>query len=212
MAVFTGRWLTRAAAALLLAAGMFAPASGAEDGPGAAAFERSLAGQLLVAPPDMRDPRFAESVIYLVRHDAEGAMGLVINKAIGKRPLAEVLKEFGVESEAAEGNVRLHYGGPVQPELVFVLHTADYEGPGTTVLDDDLAITSRSAILEDIAKSEGPRRSLLAMGYAGWAPGQLDREMERRNWVVAPAEKNLIFSDDPEAVWERAREKAGLPL
>lgn len=208
------RWLTRAMAALLLAAGTAVPAAGDADGPGAGAFKRSFAGELLVAQPDMSDPRFAGSVIYLVEHDADGAMGLVINKVVDTKPLADLLEAFGVESGdgAATGSVRIHYGGPVRPDLVFVLHSADYEAAGTTMLGDGLAITSRAGILEAIAEGEGPGRSLLAMGYAGWGPGQLGRELARRDWDVAPAEKSLIFGDEPETLWERAREKAGVPL
>lgn len=206
------RWFTRAAAALLLAMGMAASASGAEDGAGA--FDRSFAGELLVAQPDMSDPRFAESVIYLVEHNADGAMGLVINKVIDTKPLADLLEAFGAETgdEPVAGSVPIHYGGPVQPELVFVLHTADYEGAGTTRLGDGMALTSRTGVLEAIAEGEGPGRSLLAMGYAGWGPGQLDRELARHDWGVAPAEKSLVFSDEPETLWEQAREKAGVPL
>jgi putative transcriptional regulator len=164
----------------------------------------SLAGQFLVASPSMGDPRFDRAVILMVRHDTDGALGIVINKPVGERPLADLLEIFGEKGSNATGQVRIFAGGPVQRELGFVVHTADYRRSGTLDIDGRVAMTSSREILRDIAANQGPKKSLIAFGYAGWAPGQLDGEMERRVWSIAPADETLIFDQDREKVWESA--------
>jgi putative transcriptional regulator len=152
----------------------------------------------------MGDPRFDRAVILMVRHDTDGALGIVINKPVGERPLADLLEIFGEKGSNATGQVRIFAGGPVQRELGFVVHTADYRRSGTLDIDGRVAMTSSREILRDIAANQGPKKSLIAFGYAGWAPGQLEGEMERRVWAVAPADETLIFDQDREKVWESA--------
>jgi len=171
-----------------------------------------LSGQLLVATPRMGDPRFARTVIYMVDHDAEGAMGLVINRSYGEGPWNALLEGFGVEHEDISGSVRLHYGGPVDSGRGFVLHTADYTGVSTRVVDSELAFSTGLDVLEAVAEGKGPRRSLFVLGYAGWGPGQLEGEMAHDDWLTAPAEETLIFGDDPDEIWEKALDRAGLAL
>jgi len=171
-----------------------------------------LSGQLLVATPRMGDPRFARTVIYMVDHDAEGAMGLVINRSYGEGPWNALLEGFGVEHEDVSGSVRLHYGGPVDSGRGFVLHTADYTGVSTRVVDSELAFSTGLDVLEAVAEGKGPRRSLFVLGYAGWGPGQLEGEMAHDDWLTAPAEETLIFGDDPDEIWEKALDRAGLAL
>jgi len=163
-----------------------------------------LTGQLLVATPRMPDPRFVRTVIYMVRHDATGAMGLVLNRPIGDAPLARLMERLGLESKGVSGNIRVHYGGPVEGARGFVLHTAEYVRKGTVVVDNAVALTSQPAILLDIATGTGPRRALFALGYAGWAPGQLEAEIEAGAWVTVPADEALVFDDDYEGKWQRA--------
>ena len=182
------------ASAALLVAG---PPTGAET-------RASLAGQFLVASPSMGDPRFDRAVILMMRHGADGALGIVINKPLGERPLANLLEIFGEKGSNAAGQVRIFAGGPVQRELGFVVHTADYRRSGTLDVDGRVAMTASREILRDIAANQGPKKSLIAFGYAGWAPGQLEGEMERRVWAVAPADETLIFDQDREKVWESA--------
>ena len=182
------------ASAALLVAG---PPTGAET-------RASLAGQFLVASPSMGDPRFDRAVILMVRHGQDGALGIVINKPLGERPLANLLEIFGEKGSNAAGQVRIFAGGPVQRELGFVVHTADYRRSGTLDVDGRVAMTSSREILRDIAANQGPKKSLIAFGYAGWAPGQLEGEMERRVWSTAPADETLIFDEDREKVWESA--------
>jgi putative transcriptional regulator len=164
----------------------------------------SLAGQLLIATPSMGDPRFARTVILMVRHDKDGAFGIVINRPIAERPLAELLDMLGDKGAPAEGTVRIFAGGPVQPELGFVVHSTDYQQPQTIAIDGRVAVTSSRDILRDIGSGKGPTKSLIAFGYAGWAPGQLEGELRERAWVTAPAERNLVFDEERDKVWDIA--------
>lgn len=171
-----------------------------------------LTGQLLVASPQIGDPRFHRTVIYMVSHDRSGALGLVVNKSYGSGPMAKFLKGFDIDAESIEGTIRLHYGGPVEPGAGFVLHTADYSGPGTRVVDEHVALTSEMSVLKAIAEGNGPRHSLFALGYSGWGPGQLEGEIARGDWFSAPADEKLIFDDELETKWRRASGKAGVKL
>ncbi len=166
--------------------------------------QESLAGQLLVASPSMGDPRFARTVVLMVRHDSTGAFGIVINRPVTERPLAEVLAMLGEKDAAAATKVRIFAGGPVQPELGFVIHSSDYKGPGTVKIDAHVAMTSSREILHDIGAEKGPKKSLIAFGYSGWGAVQLERELALRDWVVAPAEEKTIFDEDREKVWDTA--------
>src|SRR3972149_8562288 len=165
---------------------------------------QSLAGQLLVATAEMGDPRFAETVIYMVQHDENGAMGLVINRPIAKGPITNLLRGLEVESRAARGEILIHYGGPVEPEKAFVLHSDDYAGRGTTVVGGGIAVTADAEIVRALAEGGGPRQSLFTLGDGGWAPGPLEAEIRANAWFTIPAEKKLIFADDPETKWEHA--------
>lgn len=171
-----------------------------------------LTGQLLVAAPGMTDPNFSETVIVMIDHDANGAMGVVINRGLGKGRLKTLLEGFGIESDNASGSVRLHYGGPVEPGRGFVLHSTDYTGPSTKAVDEHIAISTGLDVLNAIAAGEGPRQTRFILGYAGWGPGQLESEMARDGWLTAPAEPSLIFSEDLDTVWEKAIKSGGLAL
>lgn len=172
----------------------------------------SLAGQFLVASPKMPDPRFAHTVVYMVSHGEEGAMGLVVNRSYGKGPLNLLLEGFGVERPKANETVTLHYGGPVEQGRGFILHSADYNGPSTQTLPGDVALSTGTDILKALAAGEGPRQRLFLLGYAGWGPGQLEGEIARDDWLISPAEERLIFSEHPEQVWDEALRHAGTPL
>jgi putative transcriptional regulator len=172
----------------------------------------SLTGQLLVAAPSMGDPRFARTVILMIRHDRDGALGIVVNRPVGERPLAALLDTPGEKDTAATGNVRIFAGGPVQPEIGFVLHSTDYRGPTTLDVNAGVAMTSSPDLLRDIGNAKGPQKSLIAFGYAGWAPGQLEAELARRDWVVAPGEAKLVFDEDREKVWDAAFARRTLDL
>ena len=171
-----------------------------------------LTGQLLIAKDSMRDPRFAKTVILMIQHDQHGAMGLVVNKPVGEGPLAKLMEGFGIQSEGAEGTVRLYYGGPVDRRIGFVIHSPEYRRPGTRTINSVASITTHPKVFRDIADEKGPKKKIFTMGYTGWGAGQLERELARDNWLVAPAKEALIFSQDVSSVWDWARVKAGLPL
>ncbi|MGA7253093.1 MAG: YqgE/AlgH family protein, partial [Pseudolabrys sp.] len=144
----------------------------------------SLAGQLLIASPTIRDPHFDHAVILVVRHNQDGAMGIVINMPTEERPLANILQMLGEKDTNVTGKVQLFAGGPVQPEFGFVIHSSDYHETGTIDVTQHLLVTSNSRILRDIGYNKGPKKSLIAFGYAGWAPHQLDDELRRRVWFT----------------------------
>ena len=163
------------------------------------------AGQLLVASAAMQDPRFSHSVILLLRHDASGAFGVVINRPLGERPIAGLLADSGSGSDSGiEGTIRVFLGGPVEPQYGFVIHSGDYRRPETLALENGIAMTATKEVLGDIGHHRGPEKFLFALGYSGWATGQLESEMARHDWFTAPADPNLVFDEERGAVWERA--------
>lgn len=164
----------------------------------------SLAGQLLVAAPDIGDPRFDHTVVLLVRHDRDGAMGIVINRPVEERPLASVLEAIGEDAKGVEGSVLLFAGGPVQPERGFVLHSVDYRRAETVEIGGQVALTATRDILRDIGHGTGPAKTLIAFGYCGWGPGQLESEFAQRGWFTAAADAKLIFDEDRQKVWQEA--------
>ena len=162
----------------------------------------SLAGQFLVATPSMEDQRFVRTVILIARHNKDGAFGLIINRPAAERPLSQLLEALGEKGSAVSGTVRLFAGGPVQPELGFVMHSPDYMGPQTLAVDSRVSVTMSLDILRDIATGKGPQKSLITFGYAGWAPGQLEGEIARRSWTTVPADSKLIFDEDRSKLWD----------
>jgi len=196
----------RIAAIMTLAATLAAPPLAAM------ADENSLAGQLLVAAPGMPDPRFAETVIFMVRHDRTGAMGIVVNRPVGTMSLADVLNSTGQDAQGAEGEIVVHTGGPVGQELGFLLHSTDYKTEGTLQITDRIALSGRPEVMADVAKGKGPRLLLLAFGYAGWSPGQLEGEMMRADWFSVPADDAIIFDDNDQTKWRRAADRRGIDL
>lgn len=177
-----------------------------------AASDGSAAGQLLVANRQMNDPHFAKTIIYVVAHDGDGAFGLVVNRRYGEGSLQVLLDAFGIPAPSSAASVPLHYGGPVQAERGFVLHSPDYDGESTIELKGWLAFSTGRDVLEAMAAGNGPKRAVVILGYAGWAPQQLDAEIARGDWLLAPAEPSLIFEDDPDKAWDKAMEQAGIPL
>src|ERR687897_784737 len=174
--------------------------------------ESSLAGQLLVAMPQMADPRFARSVVYLCAHSVDGAMGLVVNRLIDSLSFDNLLEQIGVEQETAGGDMPIHFGGPVESSRGFVLHTTDYLQDSTLVIEDEIALTATIDVLKAIARGNGPRRRVLALGYAGWAAGQLDAEIQANGWLLVPADLDLVFGRDNDGKWQQAIAKIGIDL
>jgi putative transcriptional regulator len=169
-----------------------------------------LTGQLLIAMPNMRDPRFTRTVIYVCAHNADGAMGLVVNRLVGSVTFPDLLDQLGIDTEAITEEIRVHFGGPVESGRGFVLHSGEYHHASTLQVAEQMALTATVDILQDIAKDAGPRRSLLALGYAGWGPGQLDAEIQSNGWLNVSADEELVFDEDLDGKWERAINKLGV--
>ena len=169
-----------------------------------------LAVQLLVAMPGMRDPRFQKTVIYMCAHNADGAMGLVVNRALDSLSFPDLLEQLGIDSSGIGKQIKVHFGGPVESGRGFVLHSPDYVQDATMVVDGDVALTATIDILKAIAGGTGPKQSLLALGYSGWGPGQLDTEIRSNGWLHVAADSNLVFDPRLDDKWERAMSKIGI--
>jgi putative transcriptional regulator len=172
--------------------------------------DSTLVGHLLVAMPGMRDPRFTRTVIYMCAHNHDGAMGLVINRTLESLSFTDLLSQLGIDPSGVADPIVVHFGGPVETGRGFVLHSPDYVQDSTMMVADGVALTATVDILKAIASGAGPRRHLLALGYAGWGPGQLDSEILANGWLHVSADENLIFGPDLEAKWGAAMAKIGI--
>jgi len=173
----------------------FGPAHGGEG---------YLAGQLLIAMPSLQDPRFARTVICLCAHSPAGAMGIVLNKPLDGMSFDDLLKQLDLDPLPPTRRIRLMQGGPVEGGRGFVLHTADWETEGSLRVNSDIALTASLEILKAIAGGGGPAAGFLALGYAGWGPGQLEDEIQRNSWLSVPADTALLFESAPEGMWREA--------
>lgn len=165
----------------------------------------NLSGKLLIAMPGMGDPRFDHSVVFLCAHSPDGAMGLIVNKPVPDLSFDSLAEQLGIVRTDGHREIRVHFGGPVEHSRGFVLHSADYRGSGTTLkVDERFGMTATLDILEAIAGGRGPEASLLALGYAGWGPGQLEDEIVGNGWLTCDAPPDLVFSEHNEEKWARA--------
>ena len=179
-----------------------------------------LDGQLLIAMPVMEDERFARSVIYLCAHSSEGAMGIIVNRPAGSIDFPQLLMQLDIIDKADEiklpGNaeeMKVMKGGPVDTGRGFVLHSSDFFVKDATLpIDDGICLTATLDILKAIAAGSGPKHAILALGYAGWAPGQLENEIQHNGWLHCPADPDLIFGRDVEDKYQRALNKIGIDL
>ncbi|MDH3234665.1 MAG: YqgE/AlgH family protein [Alphaproteobacteria bacterium] len=167
-------------------------------------------GQLLIAMPTMPDPRFARTVIYMCAHSDEGALGLVVNKLFEDLNFEDLLDQVGIEPAECKRVIPVHSGGPVEAGRGFVLHSKDFTDESTMIVDDQVSLTASIDILREIAGGAGPRKCLLALGYSGWGPGQLESEIHENGWLNVPADEALIFDTDLENKWQRAIAKIGV--
>jgi putative transcriptional regulator len=173
--------------------------------------ESFLEGKLLIALPGMGDERFAQTVIYMCAHSAKGAMGIVINKPIPGLTFAEVMKQLEIETKPLAAELPILYGGPVETGRGFVLHSGDYEGSDSTLsVSRDVSLTATLDILRAIAGGRGPKKVLFALGYAGWAPGQVESEFQTNGWLHCESDPSLIFGVSPEAKWLNALQRLGI--
>ena len=169
-----------------------------------------LTGQLLIAMPAMEDPRFSQSVIYLCAHTPEGAMGLVLNRPLQRPRFDDLLRQLEVAPVPPARRITLCAGGPMDNARGFVLHTTDWTGEGSLRVDETVALTASLDVLKAIAEGNGPREGLLALGYAGWGPGQLDAEIQQNAWLSVPADETIVFDGDHDTKWRRALGKLNI--
>lgn len=170
-----------------------------------------LGGKLLIASPGIGDPRFDRSVILMCDHSAEHAMGIVLNKQVEGLRLPEVFEQLGVETTDETIDRPVLLGGPVERQRGFVLHTNDFQtADATLAVTDHIGLSSTKDALDAMASSTPPRRSMLALGYAGWGSGQLEDELAANAWLVADADETLVFSDDIDGKWQNALSTLGV--
>lgn len=200
----TRSWFARPTARLVLLVVIAAVSAPARSAPAKAPESDPLVGQLLVASPRMGDPRFERTVVLLVRHDSHGAIGIAINRPIEEVPLAKLLKAIGQDATGVAGQALVFAGGPVEPQAGFVLHSKDYHRAKTLDISRVVAMTSTPQIFRDIAHKHGPGKFLIAFGYCGWGPGQLENELAQHAWFTAPGDPKLIFDENREKVWDAA--------
>ncbi len=169
--------------------------------------DRFLTGKLLIAMPAIADSRFEHSVIYLCAHTEDGAMGIVVNRPRRTPRFDDLLRQLSVDPAPPARQIELYSGGPVDTERGFVLHTSDWTSDATLHVGPDLALTASLDVLKIIAAGGGPRECILALGYAGWGPGQLDGELNTNVWLSAPADPALLFDSEHGTKWARALAK-----
>jgi putative transcriptional regulator len=174
--------------------------------------QNDFVGQILLAMPAMTDPRFERAVIYMCAHNADGAMGIVINKTLDSIDFRELLGELVITVGPGFRDVPVHFGGPVENQRGFVLHSKDYSHTETLLVDDSIGLTATIKVLRDMASGDGPARSILALGYAGWGPGQLESEIHQNAWLTVPASDELLFDSANDEKWERAFNSIGVDL
>jgi putative transcriptional regulator len=192
--------------------------AGGDDSPMVSSKRGYLDGQLLIAMPVMGDPRFERSVIYLCAHSSEGAMGIMVNRPAGTIDFPELLVQLKIINKSDQiklpGNaesMKVLSGGPVDTGRGFVLHSSDfYIAQATLKIADGICLTATIDILKAIARGEGPRHAILALGYAGWAPGQLENEIQENGWLHCDADPDLVFGDELEDKYARALRKIGI--
>lgn len=169
-----------------------------------------LTGRFLIAMPGMPDDRFQQTLIYVCAHGPEGAMGLVVNKPMESISFPDLLEQLEITVPPEGEGIEVLFGGPVETGRGFVLHSPDYVHDATMVVDDDVALTATVDVLKAIAGGDGPRQSLLALGYAGWGPGQLDDEIKENGWLSVEADAELLFNTGVESKWQAAMKKLGI--
>lgn len=186
---------------------------GVADGVADEPRRESIAGKLLVADASMQDSRFAQAVIYLVRHDEDGAFGLIINKPLVRLPLADMLRHLDVQGIETQVELDLYAGGPVQRDLGFVLHSRDFAiAKATATVQDGYAVSDVRQVLRAISERKGPEKAIFVVGYADWAPGQLKAELARGDWAVIDADETLVFDMPVSEKWAVALGRRSLNL
>ncbi len=170
-----------------------------------------LVGKLLLATPQMGDPRFEKAVIFVCAHDENGAMGLVLNQLMPDFGFTNLLEQLGIETNKEQAiKVPVMLGGPVETARGFLLHGADYKLKDTVAINDNFSVTATLDCLKSVAEGKGPEEMIFMLGYAGWGAGQLEDELKDNAWLVTDAENSLIFDTQTPQLWERAVQTLGI--
>lgn len=169
-----------------------------------------LTGKLLVAMPYLQDQQFHHSVIYICGHDESGAMGLIINKQLTSVSFKDLLDQIKIEHDLSGPDGPIYYGGPVEVGRGFVLHTIDYLADASVTINNNFALTATLEVLRAISQCHGPRNALVALGYVGWAAGQLETEIQNNGWLVIEAHEDIIFDKNHESIWQNAMASIGV--
>lgn len=171
-----------------------------------------LGGQLLVATPVVQDSCFAKSVIFVCAHNESGAMGVIVNSPVENIAIRDVLEQLEIDVGPRMKDIPVHFGGPVDANRGFVLHSGEYRLEASVARHDQLALTANIEVLRDVAVGNGPQQSILMLGYAGWSPGQLESEIEIGSWIVVPATRDLVFGADNDIKWNLSAASLGVDL
>ena len=169
----------------------------------------NLTGQIIVSMPSLEDERFYKTVIYICAHSSEGSMGIIINKKIDYDLYPDLLQQLGIDKPLNNKKLFIRYGGPVESGRGFILHSDDMVRKETLSIDKGVALTSTAEFFDDLSRGKGPKNSILALGYAGWQPGQLEYEIKQNSWVTLPVDSNFVFDDQVSNKWNEAYEMIG---
>lgn len=174
--------------------------------------EGYLEGQLLIATPSIMGEFFTQSVIFVFAHNAGGAMGIVLNKPLDMIHSAALFQQLGIQINETQPELTVYHGGPIEENRGFVLHSDDYETEDTLIFEEGINITASLNVLRDLAKGKGPKDALLAVGYAGWAAGQLESEIEANNWLTLQATPDIVFCGDNNAKYGLSTKAIGVDM
>ena len=170
----------------------------------------NLTGQLLLSSPSLEDERFFKTVIYVCAHSAEGAMGIIINKKIDFDLYPDLLEQLGIDKPLKNKKLFIRYGGPVESGRGFVIHSDEIIQKETLTIDKGIALTSTSEFFDDLSKGKGPKNSILALGYSGWSPGQLEQEISANSWMTLATDSSFLFDDEVTNKWLNAYNLLGV--
>jgi putative transcriptional regulator len=170
----------------------------------------NLTGKIIVSMPSLTDERFFKTVIYICAHSSEGSMGIIINKKIDYDLYPDLLEQLGIDKPLNNKKLFIRYGGPVESGRGFVLHSDDMMRKETLNINKGVALTSTAEFFDDLAIGKGPKNSILALGYAGWSPGQLEDEIVQNSWMTLSVDTKFLFDDEVSTKWINAYKIMGV--
>ncbi len=169
-----------------------------------------LTGKCLIATPQMEDERFENTLVYICSHGKDGAMGFIVNRKLKDFSFSDLAVKLPITPNVNLDSMFLYQGGPIDKIRGFVLHSSEYLKPGTLKIDNEIAVSSSLDVLTDIAYGVGPKNNLIALGYSGWEPSQLEQEIKHNHWFITDASQDLLFNTPDELKWEKALDETGI--